>query len=106
MILAALASVLALAGAPATTRVDCNPALPPSVELGLTFSDEAQIVNGQVVMGKLDHVVLGVGACAALLYASSTSAERARIRRLNPGMDFDSVVGVGLQVALHEANHV
>lgn len=103
---AVLVSVLALAGAPSSTRVECYPALPESIELGLTVSDEAQIVDGRIVQGRLDHILLGQLACGGLLYASESPAERLAIRRLNPGMDFDRLLGVGLQVALHEAEHV
>lgn len=106
MILSALLSVLALAGAPSTTHVVCNPQLPQSIELGLTVSDEVTIVNGQVVMGRLDHIELGGLACGALLYASASPREQALIRKLNPTVDFAQLVGVGLQVALHEAEHV
>lgn len=106
MILAALTSTLTLAGAPQSTPVVCNPQLPASVELGLTVSDQASIVNGQIVMGQLDHIELGGLACGALLYTSASPQERAAIRRLNPRVDFDQLVGVGLQVALHEAEHV
>lgn len=104
--LATLVAVLALAGAPASTTVECNPQLPASVELGLTVSDEVTIVDGRVVPGRLDRIELGGLACGALLYTSASSRERALIRRLNPGVDFDKIVGVGLQVALHEATHV
>lgn len=104
--LAALLSVLALAGAPVSTRVECHPELPANIELGLTVSDEVQVVSGQVVTGRLDHVMLGPVACGAILYTSASTAERRQIRRLNPSVDFDRLVGVGLQVALHEATHV
>lgn len=106
MILPALLTVLALAGAPASTKVDCNPDLPATVELGLTVSDEAQIVNGQIVLGRLDHIILGQLACGALLYGSLSPSERLAVRRMNPRVDFNQLVGVGLQVALHEAFHV
>jgi hypothetical protein len=95
--LATLAAVLALAGAPASTNAYCNPALDASA-LGLTYAT--------TVPGALDNIELGTLACGALLYTSATSRERARIRRLNPSVNFDTLVGVGLQVALHEANHV
>ncbi len=101
-----LLSVLALAGAPPTTKVDCQPSLPATVELGLTVSDQVMIVGGQVVPGRLDHILLGPEACGALLYASASAPERAAIRRLNPSVNFDQLLGVGLQVALHEATHV
>lgn len=104
--LAALVTVLALAGAPPSTRVVCDPALPSGVELGLTISDEAQIVGGVVVQGPLDHIILGTTACGGLLYASLSPSVRRVVRRMNPGVNFDYLAGVGLQVALHEAEHV
>lgn len=95
--LATLAAVLALAGAPASTHVYCNPALDAS-ELALTYPT--------TVPGALDNIELGTLACGAILYTSASTHERARIRALNPAVDFDQLVGVGLQVVLHEANHV
>lgn len=104
--LPALLAVLALAGAPSATRVECNPDMALGVGLGLTVSDEAQVIEGKIVQGRLDHVFLGQLACGALVYASASAGERNVIRRINPGVDFDRMVGVGLQVALHEAEHV
>lgn len=95
--LATLAVVLALAGAPASTHVYCNPALSVS-ELGLTYAT--------TIPGPLDNIELGTLACGALLYTSASPHERARIRALNPAVNLDQLVGVGLQVVLHEANHV
>lgn len=107
MILSALLAVLALAGAPSTTRVDCNPALLTTTELGVTFSSVVYVQSdGRIVPGVLDIIQLGPKACGALLYASESPSERLATRRMNPGVDFDSLLGVGLQVALHEANHV
>jgi hypothetical protein len=103
--LATLIAVLALAGAPASTHVYCNPAI-PAVELGDTYPSSIQIIDGRVVYGTLDNIELGTIACGALLYTSASPSERTAIRRLNPSVDFDQLVGVGLQVALHEANHV
>ena len=101
--LSALLAVLALAGAPTTTQAQCDPGLNA---MGLTFSSQATVINGKVVMGQLDRVRLGPLACGALIYASASVGERNVIRRINPGVDFDRLVGVGLQVALHEAEHV
>lgn len=107
MILSTLLTVLALAGAPSTTTVQCNPALTSTTELGVTFSSVVTVLpDGRIVPGVLDIVQLGPMACGALLWASAATSERAAIKRLNPGVDFDRLVGVGLQVALHEANHV
>ena len=102
--LVTLAAVLALAGAPASTRVDCNPQLPASVDLGLTVSDEATIIGGAVVMGPLDHVQLGPLACFALAYGDASTW--GRFRMAEQTLDSPTLVGVGLQVALHEAEHV
>lgn len=98
MILATITSVLTLAGAPQSTPVVCNPILNQNVVLGVTVAT--------VYGGPLDHIELGGEACAALLYTSASPAERAAIRRLNPGVNFDHLVGEGLEVALHEAEHV
>lgn len=106
MIFAATLTVLALAGAPAATPVVCNPQIANAAELGVTYSDGGTIVNGQFVPGTLDRIQLGGLACGAILYTSASQTERAAIRRLNPGVNFDQLVGVGLQVALHEAEHV
>lgn len=104
--LPALLAVLALAGAPPSTKVECNPNLPQAIELGLTVSDHAQVVDGKVVQGTLDRIFLGQLACGGLLYASESPSERLRTQKMNPRVDWDRLVGVGLQVALHEAEHV
>jgi hypothetical protein len=100
-----LVAVLALAGAPASTHVYCNPAI-PAVELGAAYPSSVQVIDGRVIPNALDNIELGTVACGALLYASASPSERAAIRRLNPSVDVDQLVGVGLQVVLHEANHV
>lgn len=102
---ATLIAVLALAGAPASTHVYCNPEI-PTVELGAAYPSSIQVIDGRVTLGTLDNIELGTLACGALLYASASPSERAAIRRLNPSVNFDQLVGVGLQVVLHEANHV
>ena len=104
--LTALLAVLALAGAPQSTSVLCNPQLANSGELGVTFPAYVTIVDGKVTNGPLTMIQLGGEACGALLYASSSPAERAVIRRLNPSIDFHHWMGEGLQAALHEAEHV
>jgi len=105
VLLSALISVLALAGAPAATSVTCNPDI-ASGELGVTFPAYVTVSNGQVVNGPLSLIQLGGIACGGLLYASASTSERAAIRRLNPTVNFPRLLGVGLQVALHEAEHV
>jgi hypothetical protein len=103
--LASLIAVLALAGAPASTHVYCDPAI-PAVELGAAYPSSIQVIDGRVILGTLDNIELGTGACGALLYTSASPAERSEFRRLNSSVNFDQLVGVGLQVVLHEANHV
>ena len=98
---AVLAAVLALAGAPAGTTVTCHP--------------DALVAQGGLVGGALGityrrppaHIELyGPLVCAALVYAQASPAERLAIAELNPTVNFQAVVGVGLLVALHEATHV
>ncbi len=96
-----LLAVLALAGAPASTPVVCNPALTVG-EYGLTW----QYANGTPGIVNGATIELGPLACGALVYAAASPQERRKIRALNPGVDFDRMLGIGLQVALHEANHV
>jgi hypothetical protein len=89
-----LLAVLALAGAPASTPVTCNPSLDEA--LGITYWEGAEP----------QRIELGPTACAALLYAAASPRERKEIRALNGRADLAKTLGVGLQVALHEANHV
>jgi hypothetical protein len=97
---ATLLAVLALAGAPASTHVVCNPNLPP----GLFGRTDGAISDTTFV--RVDQVELGPLACGAVLYTSASPEERAAIRQLNPSIDFDRLAGAGLLVALHEATHV
>jgi hypothetical protein len=107
VILSALLSVLALAGAPSATTVQCNPGLAQTADLGVTFSSVITVQpDGRIVPGALNIIQLGPIACGALLYASESPYERLATERMNPRVDFASLLGVGLQVALHEANHV
>lgn len=106
LVLAALAAVLALAGAPQATSVTCNPSLALGAELGVTYPAYVTVVGGRVVNGPLTLIQLGQEACGALVYASASEAERAAIRRFNPSVNFARLVGEGLQAALHEAEHV
>jgi hypothetical protein len=87
---AVMLSALALAGAPAT-QVTCLPSLPGDAA-GLTYWTSPPRIELQ--------------SCAATLYASASPLERRKIRALNPHVFFPQVVGVGLLVALHEAEHV
>jgi hypothetical protein len=90
--------VLALASALASTRVECAPYLNESAVPGRHRAGHHP--------GPLSHIFLGATACGALLYTSASNRARAAIRRLNPRVDFDQLVGVGLQVTLHESEHV
>lgn len=104
---AALIATLALAGAPASTSVTCDPALRPTVELGVTFPTVVYVQpDGSLVPGPLTMISLGPTACGALLYASANPTDRAKLRAANPKIDFDALLGLGLEVALHESNHV
>lgn len=98
--IAALAAVLALAGAPSSTPFTCQPG--------------PLIVNGQPAAAN----VLGVTrwtdppsievrpiGCGALLYASASPRERRLIVRLNPTVQLPELVGLGLLVDMHEAEH-
>lgn len=89
---AVMLSALALAGAPAT-QITCQQELPGGA-LGLTYWEEPP------------RIELSPVGCAATLYASATHAERRKIRALNPHVFFPQVVGQGLLVMLHEAEHV
>lgn len=95
-----LLATLALAGAPASTNVVCNPNLPPG-----TFGRTDGAISGTAFV-RVDQVELGTLACGAILYTSASPKERAAIRRANPTVDFDRLTGAGLLVALHESTHV
>jgi hypothetical protein len=92
--LAALVAALALAGAPASTPVICNPDL-PSVELGQTHWDA----------GGSPSIQLSGPACAAMLLLSASPNERKEIAALNPDRNISFLEGWAA-VALHEASHV
>jgi hypothetical protein len=96
---AVLASVLALAGAPADTSVVCHPELlpvPGGTAVGLS--------NFGVTPARID--LYGPMACAALLFAAASPTERSALHRLNPAVSFPQIVGVGLLTVLHESTHV
>jgi hypothetical protein len=97
---ATLFAVLALAGAPASTHVVCNPDLPPGI-----FGRTDGAISGTTFV-RVDQVELGTLACGAILFTSASPSERVAIRALNPSIDFDRLTGAGLLVALHEATHV
>lgn len=98
--IAALAAALALAGAPSSTPVTCQP--------------DALIVNGQpapaYVLGVTrwtapPSIELRAAVCGGLLYASASPRERRLIVRLNPSVQLPELAGLGLLVTLHEATH-
>lgn len=97
-----LLAVLALAGAPSSTPVTCNPNIVYAPNPSLGPAPGVTYWNGTIPV----RSELGTLACGALAYAGSTPQERKKIRALNLGVNFDQLLGVGLQVALHESNHV
>lgn len=98
---AILAAIFALAGAPASTPFTCTIGMPTSP------TGEAFWVAGYTQLEPTPSIqVVGSLGCAAIVYASSSPAERAAIRRLNPDTDFAWLTGEGLLADLHEAFHV
>jgi hypothetical protein len=97
---AILASIFALAGAPASTGFTCQP--------------DVLIVNGAAAPNAVGVTRFGPPAtievrppgCAALLYAALSPRERVQVARLNPTVDLPALAGYGLLVDLHEAVHV
>jgi hypothetical protein len=96
LLLAAMASALALAHAPSGTPVTCYPDVLPGDRWGSTDWDKRPI----------DISLFGPQGCAAALYASETPKQRVQTIRLNLGVNFAQVVGQGLLLDLHEASHV
>lgn len=88
--LAVIAAVLALAGAPANTQVSCDPSL-----LGgrTWYTLSPPVVH-------LDSI-----ACAGLLLAGASPLTRNAIQRLNPSAKLDYLIGDGLLETIHEATH-
>jgi hypothetical protein len=95
-VVAVFAAILALAGAPATTPVTCQPPIPNEVgyTLGNTFWPD----------GAPSIVLKGQPACLAAYYVASTPLQRKNLERLNP-QAWDRVAGLGLLVILHESEH-
>lgn len=89
--LAVIAAVLALAGAPSDTRVVCEPSLPVG---GITYYTLSP-----------PSIQLSPIACAAILLAAASASERVAIARLNPTANIDRILGIGLLIDLHEAEH-
>lgn len=87
-------SVLALAGAPASTSFTCSPVTLPGPSWGLSWPEYDTIA------------VYGPMGCAALDYAGASTSERRSIARLNPRRIMARVVGYGLIVDEHEAMHI
>lgn len=85
-------SVLALAGAPANTSVNCVPSFAPGVNaLGLSGYTEINL-RGEV--------------CLGLLWLGASERERTGLAHSNPGVNWPKTVGTAALVALHEASHV
>lgn len=87
-------AALALMGAPANTPVDCAP-----VGLNYALSWHAQ---GTRIVTRTDY---SPTVCAGLLYLSASAQERAKLRTLNPTVDFPRDEGVALLTVLHESHH-
>jgi len=87
-----LAVVLALAGAPANTPVSCQ----PSVATGLTYWTD----SGP------SRIELSERVCLAARYAGANRQERNRIAAAHPNLVMFDVLGSGLMILLHEAEHV
>lgn len=93
---AALVAALALAGAPASTPVTCNPDMPA---LGQTHWTTVPSDPSSA------SIALSSPACAAMLLLSASPTERKEIATLNPTKNLDFLMGWAA-VALHEASHV
>lgn len=92
--LALIAAVLALTGAPVNTQVVCG-AQVPSAEQGWTWWNTEP-----------PQIMLGAAPCQAILYAAATPAERVKIQQLNPTFGrLAGATGAGLLIFLHEAVH-
>lgn len=95
--LAVFAVVLALAGAPATTLLSC-PATIPGGFYGWATWDS----NGIPVAIQLKDNI----GCRALRYAAASRSKRDVLARDRPHVVPAAIIGIGLLVALHEAEHV
>jgi hypothetical protein len=102
--IAVLLAALSLAGAPSNTPVICNPGLFPGREGGQTIWSAIEIPS-MAPLG-VQRVELSAGACGGLLLLAASPAERAKIAKLNPGVNVQALMGIGAQVVLHEASHV
>lgn len=95
--LAIFAVVLALAGAPASTSVTCVTGLPGGIDGWAPLS----------AAGSPDRVELVANeGCLAARYAAANRRARSRLARSHQDAPMAWVVGTGLLVALHEAEHV
>lgn len=99
--LAILAAIFALAGAPASTPFTCTTGMPTGAD-GTSYW-----AAGYTQLEPTPSIqVVGSLGCAALVYASATPTQRAALRKMNPTMNFAWIVGDGLLSDLHEAFHV
>lgn len=97
---AILGAIFALAGAPASTPFTCQP------DALLVNGAPAPNVVGVTRWTAPPSIEVRPVGCAALTYAAMSATERRQLRRLNPGVDLQALVGLGLLVDLREAMHV
>jgi hypothetical protein len=91
--IALLAAILALAGAPATSTITCDPAFVATL-------DTAGLAEPST-----DRAWVGQDGCRALLSSSLTSREYVRVEHMNK-VSLGWYQGRGLLVLLHEARHL
>lgn len=92
--LAVFAAVLALAGAPPSTQVECVPSFSNPASLGVAWFYPAPFT-----------IHLRGDVCLGVLYAGADGWTRAGLAYSNPGAIWVEGVGRGMLVALHEAEH-
>lgn len=98
--IALLAAVLALAGAPADTPTTCHAQT-------LTQFGSTRVFWGYAWWTTLPRIDLyGPVGCTAALYLNANPSERAQLAQLNPAVNWPWLVGEGLLLDLHEAEHV
>lgn len=93
--LAVFVAVLALAGAPTDTPIVCL----ASIQGGV-YGQVAWTADGP------QHIELQNRICLAVRFVAANRQERNQIAAERPSVFMAQVVGVGLLVALHEAEHV
>jgi hypothetical protein len=100
-VLAVLAVLLSLAGAPTGTPVTCD-AAPITVFAGA----DTHGVTWFDASGTPLSVELEGNACLAALYVGATPAQRLAMRSANPERNWARIVGQGLLTIVHESFHV